>query len=126
MQVIALAVGALLYLGIQNPKLAAVAIPIVAAQERSVAPAGARPSTSLHLRWDRDSATILDATSGELIVWDASTEPRIFLLTSDELHHGRAVYLDTADELRARLFVIGKGSIFSEIPIFIGENRPAE
>lgn len=126
MRVVALPVGAILYLGIQQPNLAPAAIPTVAAQEKSVAPAVVRAGTRLHLQWDNDSAAIRDAASGELIIWDVATEPRVFVLTSDELHHGSALYLDAAGQLRTRLFVIGTGSRLSEIPVAISEDKPAD
>lgn len=93
------------------------AIASAAAREKSVAVPVARPGANLYLRWNRDSPALRDAASGELIIWDATAQPRVFLLTTDELRRGSALYLDTAEEVRPRLFAIGKGLGFSEIPI---------
>ncbi len=125
MQAIFAAVAAFLYLGVHHPKLAPIAIPVVAAKE-SVTATGARAETHLSLRWNPDSPDIRDAASGELIVWEAGAEPRVFLLSRDELHHGSALYLDAAGEVGSRLFVIGKGSTLLEIPISVGADQPAE
>jgi len=118
MRAIALPVSACIYLGVQHPNFVPTAIPTVAAKEKSVAHTVA---PGIYLRWNRNSPAIRDAASGELIIWDAAAEPRVFLLSSDELHHGSALYLDSTEDMRPRLFVLGKGSGFSEIPISIGE-----
>ena len=126
MRVIALPVGAFLFSGIQHPKLAPIAIARAAAKEKSFAVPVARPGENLYIGWKRDAPAIRDAASGELIIWDAAAGPRVFLLTTDELHRGSVLYLDAANQVRPRLFAIGRNSGFSEIPVSIGADKPAE
>lgn len=126
MRVIALAIGAFLFSGVQRPKVAPLAIASAAEKENSVAAAVAHPGANRYLRWNRDSPAIRDAASGELIIWDSAANPRVFLLTTDELHRGTALYLDMAEQVRLRLFAIGRGSVFSEIPISLGSDKRIE
>lgn len=99
------------------------AIASAAAKEKSFVPV-ARPGENLYLRWNPGSPAIRDAASGELIIWDAAAEPRVFLLTTDELHRGSVVYLEAAEPVRPRLFAIGRDSGFSEIPVSISADKP--
>lgn len=125
MRVIALVIGAFLFSGVQRPKIAPLAIASAAEKEKSVA-AVAHSGANRFLRWNRDSPAIRDAASGELIIWDSAANPRVFLLTTDELHRGSALYLDATQDVRPRLFAIGRDSGFSEIPISLGADKRIE
>lgn len=126
MRVIALVIGAFLFSGVQRPKIAPLAIANAAEKEKSVAATVAQSGANRYLRWNRDSPAIRDAASGELIIWDSAANPRVFLLTTDELDRGSALYLDATQDVRPRLFAIGRDSGFSEIPISLGADKRIE